>query len=84
LLTTLFIAFFSIARVRRVEQNFTTANEETMRVYNNKGKIRNAKASFMPCTTMQGQILFSFIYSMTRAADITLVSIVGPKPKNFK
>jgi uncharacterized membrane protein YkgB len=38
----------------------------------------------MPCTTMQGQILFSFIYDRTKAADRGVVSIVGPKPKNFK
>jgi hypothetical protein len=44
----------------------------------------NAKASFIPWTTMQGQILFSLKYSRTKAADMTLVSIVGPKPKNFK
>jgi hypothetical protein len=38
----------------------------------------------MPCTTMQGQILFSSRYSRTNAADIMLVSLVGSTPKNFR
>ncbi len=38
----------------------------------------------MPCTTMQGQMLLSLTYNRTRAADMTLVSSVGPKPKNFR